>query len=223
MIELKPSELISDQETVNRRHCVRILVVVEGENDIAFLRRISFLLHYHDQRLPDLTDWERRGRLVFLPFGGSGLTAWTQRLQPLLLPEFHLYDRERPPETGFRQIAACAVNTRPGCRAVLTNKQALENYLHPQAVRAALGIEVAFDDVDTVGEVVARELYERKPHTDPWETLPYRTRKRQSNAAKRRLNTRAASAMTVEWLQQRDPDCEVASWLTAIAELAESR
>jgi hypothetical protein len=37
----------------------QVLLVVEGPNDIEFLRRISAIQHRDDRRLPDLTDMER--------------------------------------------------------------------------------------------------------------------------------------------------------------------
>ncbi len=97
-----------------------ILLVVEGVNDIELLRRISRLLHSDDASLPALAEMEQRGELVFVPFGGGNVKAWTRRLAPLAMPEFHLYDRESPPETDQRQEAADAVNRRPRCRAALT-------------------------------------------------------------------------------------------------------
>jgi hypothetical protein len=45
-----------------------VLVVVEGETDIQFLRRASAVLQADDQSLPDLGQLERRGKLVFAPF-----------------------------------------------------------------------------------------------------------------------------------------------------------
>ncbi len=46
------------------------LVVVEGPNDIEFLRRISTILHRDDRSLPDLAAMERELALVFVPSGG---------------------------------------------------------------------------------------------------------------------------------------------------------
>lgn len=50
-----------------------MLVVVEGPNDIEFLRRISAILHRDDPRMPDLADMERQFALVFAPTGGVDL------------------------------------------------------------------------------------------------------------------------------------------------------
>ena len=202
---------------------VRILVVVEGMNDIEFLRRISMLLHSHDESLPHLVEMEQRGELVFVPFGGGHVQAWTHRLAPLGKPEFHLYDHELPPETDPRREAAETVNRRPRCRAVLTRKRSLENYLHATAIKAAGEADVAFDDFDSAAEVTAKGLHQRGLVETPWELLPPRGRRRMTNRAKRWLNTKAADRMTVDLLRERDPAGEIISWLNMIGRLADAR
>jgi len=52
-----------------------VLLVVEGFNDIEFLRRISKILHAQDCSLSDLDELEEQGRIVFIPFGGGGIDA----------------------------------------------------------------------------------------------------------------------------------------------------
>ena len=202
---------------------VRILLVVEGTNDIEFLRRISMLLYASDDTLPHLVEMEQRGELVFVPFGGGSVHAWTHRLAPLGKPEFHLYDHELPPETDLRREAAETVNRRPRCRAVLTRKRSLENYLHATAIKAAGEVDVTFKDFDPAAKVVAKGLYQRGLDDTPWELLPPRARRRMANRAKRWLNTKAADHMTVELLRHRDPDGEIVSWLQTIGRLAESQ
>jgi hypothetical protein len=195
---------------------------VEGTNDIEFLRRISVLLHMHDTSLPDLADMEQKGELIFVPFGGSHVRAWMHRLAPLGKPEFHLYDHELPPETNHRREAEETVNRRPQCRAALTRKRSLENYLHPQAILAAGDIEVDFADFDPAAELVAKRLYELGLDETPWELLSRRSRGRLTHRAKRWLNTKAADCMTVNLLRDRDPDQEIISWLNTIAWLADT-
>ena len=169
-------------------------------------------------QLPNLEAIERRGGLIFVPYGGDPL-LWTHRLSNLNLPEFHLLDREAPPETDTRRRAAEIVNLRPRCRATVTAKRSLECYLHPDAVFEASGINVDFSDQDPVAELVAR----RRRNSDrqmPWEDLPQRTRRRQCARVKKWLNTRAVERMTPARLAERDPDGEVVSWLRTIARLA---
>ena len=197
-----------------------ILFVVEGTNDIEFLKRISQLLHNHDSTLPNLADWERSGELIFVPFGGGHVRAWGERLAPLGKPEFHLYDQELPPETDYRQLAADTVNSRHGCYAALTQKRCLENYLHPAAIQSEAQVRVEFGDFDPVAEATAKQLHATRIGEPPWELLTRRARNRTAHRIKRWLNTTAADQMTVSMLDQRDPGGEIISWLKAIKHLA---
>jgi hypothetical protein len=198
----------------------RLLVVVEGTHDVEFLRRISAMLHAVEPNLPDLADLERRGKLVFVPFGGGDSLPWAFRLAGLGRREFYLFDRDIPPATEARQRAAELVNWRPGCCAVLTNKRSLENYLDPRAVFEASGLHVAFSDDDNVADVAARARYARQEPQQPWDELPGRSRKRRRDKAKRWLNTKAVDRMTPERVCQCDPAGEIRSWLERIAKLA---
>ena len=197
-----------------------LLVVLEGKHDIEFIKRISTTLQIHDRRLPDLARMELEGALVFVPFGGGDLLAWAHRLAGLGRAEFHLYDREMPPETEVRQRAANIVNLRPRCRAVLTAKRALENYLAPAAIFEAGGIDVQFSDDDDVAALVAQKTHSLAARQEPWQAISSRARKRIRGRCKRWLNTQAVSCMTVERLADRDPQGEIRGWLETIAQLA---
>ncbi len=102
----------------------QVLLVVEGPNDIEFLRRISAILHRDDPTLPDLAAMERERALVFVPSGGVDLSS-AFRFAGLGLPEFHLLDRDMPPATQSRQQVAAMVNSRPRCFAAITSKRSL--------------------------------------------------------------------------------------------------
>ena len=200
---------------------VRVFVVVEGTNDIKFLKRISAILHTSNSAIPHLSHWEQQGKLIFVPTGGD-LLSWSDRLAPLGVPEFHLCDRELAPETELRRKVVESVNARPGCRAALTNKRSIENYLHPQALLEAGWQKLHIRDFDSVPEQVARQRFGASEPDISWECLSRRARKRCCYYAKRWLNTRAVERMTPELLADRDPDGEVISWLESIRELAAS-
>jgi hypothetical protein len=69
---------------------VRLLVIVEGQHDVAFLRIISRILHSDDPTLPDLGTLEHAGALVMVPIGGGDLLAWAARMvQPTLSQASH--------------------------------------------------------------------------------------------------------------------------------------
>jgi hypothetical protein len=80
-------ELVHPNRTAAGNH--PLLVIVEGGNDIQFLRRASAILKAEDDALPDLSHLERRGRIVFVPFGGDPRN-WVFRFAELRRPEFHL-------------------------------------------------------------------------------------------------------------------------------------
>jgi hypothetical protein len=199
----------------------KILLVVEGANDIQFLRRISSILHAADPTVVDLAQMERRGELIFVPGGGGDPLLWTFRLAALGPAEFHLQDRDDPPETQLHQRAIALVNGRPRCRAVLTRKRSLENYLHPDAIFEARGIRIAFSDDDNVPERIARHCHEHHTGGIGWDQMHSRARKRLRDKVKKWLNTAAAQRMTARRIAERDPDGEICGWLRAIAELAD--
>jgi putative ATP-dependent endonuclease of OLD family len=218
-----PPEALEAFGAVHHSPSVQILLVVEGVHDIRFLRRISRLLHRVDRRLPDLTDWEQNGRMIFVPTAGGDFLTWAERLANLLLPEFHLYDREAPPATDIRLRAVELVNRRPGCRATITRKRALENYLHPAAILEARGLDLAVSDHDDIPEAAARELLaQRHPHM-AWSSLSRRARKRLRDRTKHWLNAEAVDRMTPARLAERDPAGEVRGWLAAIEAIAKQR
>lgn len=202
---------------INNRPSVPVLVVVEGVHDVEFLRRLTARLHVEDASFPDLAVWEQQGLVIFIPFGGGGVLAWSSRFAPLGCPEMHLYDREIEPETALRQQAVDRINARPDCRALLLSKRSLENYLHRSAITNAGGGIIEVNDTAPLAMLVAEDWYFRQPHTYGWDELPLRTRRRQMGHAKRWLNTQAVDAMTLRMLSERDQTGELMTWLRKIA------
>jgi hypothetical protein len=198
----------------------RVFVVVEGQNDIEFLRRMSMMLHAADPQLPDLAQMEQRRELIFVPCGGADSLSWAWRLAGLAPAAFHLLDRDVSPATEARRQVADIVNWRPRCHAELCHMRSLENYLHPDAIFEVSGLRVEFSGDDHVAELIARQAYERHEGHLPWESLPPRARKRRRDKAKAWLNGRAVERMTPERLAESDPEGEVRSWLETIARLA---
>ncbi|MBP62009.1 MAG: ATP-dependent endonuclease [Planctomycetaceae bacterium] len=210
-----PPRHFTDSRSVAERRC--LLLVVEGVNDIEFLRRISRMLHRRDASLPDLEELERNGQMIFLPFGGGNVAAWATRLEPLGCRELHIYDREVGAETRYRIATAKQVDARSNCRAFVMAKRSLENYLHPQALQLAGGIDLPFGDHDSVAELVARERFTGEEPFVDWDALSRRAKKRLGNLAKRWLNRQVVEAMTPKLLSERDPDGEVIRWMQIVA------
>lgn len=194
-----------------------VLIIVEGIHDVEFLQRLTANLHLADASIPDLAAGEQAGLVIFVPFGGGSVLAWSSRFAPLRCREFHLYDREIEPETPVRQEAVDRINRRPNCHALLLRKRALENYLHTAAIVNSGGGMIVVNDEESMALAVARDWYHRQPQACPWDALESRTRRRMATRAKRWLNTVAVNAMTLGMLHQRDPAGELLSWLRKIA------
>ena len=193
-----------------------VLCVTEGVFDIACLTRLSQIVRTVEPDLPDLQELTAQGRMILIPAGGGDLAAWTHRLAPLICPQYYLFDREQMPETALRQSVVDQINERPYCRAVLTRKRSLENYLHPTAIAAASGIWVEITDDTPVAEAVAQA---RPAWQAVWPTLTHRARQRQIYRTKRLLNTEAVRHMTADLLAERDPAGEVIGWFRDIGRL----
>jgi hypothetical protein len=192
------------------------LIVVEGAHDVEFLKRLTVRLHVEETSIPDLPAGEHAGRIIFIPFGGGSVLAWSDRFAPLACREFHLYDREIEPETALRQTAVDRINRRPNCRALLLSKRSLENYLHPAAIVNAGGGPIVGMDCEPLATSVARAWYLRQPQALPWDELPPRARQRHVARSKRWLNRQAVEAMTLDMLARSDSTGELLSWLREI-------
>ena len=207
----------SDTDHGDRPLSSPVLIIVEGIHDVEFLRRLTANLHLADASIPNLAAREQAGLVVFVPFGGGSVLAWSSRFAPLRCREFHLYDREIAPETPVRQEAVDCINRRPNCHALLLRKRALENYLHTAAIVNSGGGMIVVNDEASMALAVARDWDHRQPQACPRDALASRARRRIAARSKRWLNTVAVNAMTLGLLHQRDPAGELLSWLRAIA------
>lgn len=201
--------LVADQLGVLPDKRVRLLLYVEGPNDVAFLENISSVTGDIDLA----TD----PRVAFVLSGGGNLKHWVNRryLQGLGIPEIHIYDRDS--DHGYQGQVNTVNGRGNGDWATLTTKREIENYLHPDAIQGALGVTVTFGDDDDVPMIVAQAIHEGSESPRGWDEVDDRDRSKKASGAKRRLCMEAAGRMTAELLGERDPDGEVSGWLTQIA------
>lgn len=199
-----------------RRETPRLVVVLEGPNDIAHLRRLSRILSRSDRMITNLDDLERSGTIAFVATGAASVSPIPAAVCGLGPPEVHLYDRETDATTRQRRRHVEAINRRTNCRAFLTHRRTLENYLHPHAIADARGLRVSFGPDDDVAAVVARSDLQLTARE--WAQLSPRARRRLRCRAKQWLNRDAVDCMTVQRLAQSDPDGEITGWLCTIGE-----
>lgn len=215
-------ELQFDSACSIQRSCsAALLLVVEGANDVEFLSRLARRLRVERADVPDLGALIDSGQLVIVPAGGGDPVVWAERLSPLCLFQYHLYDREQEPHTTARQRAITKINQRLNCQAALLTKRSLENYLHPAAILAAGGPDVSFGDEEAVAMLVAEQRFSLDHPNVAWGSLPRRAQHRLAYAAKRWLNRSAIEQMTAGLLAERDPAGELLDHLRAIATLAD--
>lgn len=194
---------------------VRLLLCVEGPTDVDFLSNVADVLR---PTFPVIPDIERDPRIAIIMLSGGNLQHWVDRkyLEKLGFPQMHIYDRDDgvPPkyEEHTKKVAAA------GHWARLTKKREIENYLHPDAIRDGLGVVVVFGDEDDVPELVAAQVHMGSASTKAWAEVEEHDRRQKVSKAKKRLNRDAAKRMTLDRLDERDPDREVLDWFATMVE-----
>ncbi|MFC1626211.1 ATP-binding protein [Pseudomonadota bacterium] len=209
---------------------IKIFIGVEGKHDIAFLKSISKGLRQAGEDVLDLEKMELDGELIFFPLGGSSLSLWTSRLEHLSRPEFHLFDRDNtPPAEARYQAEADAINMRERCKAVITGKKEMENYLHFDAINEAyyqqsnlnLGLAVNFGGFDDVPATIAELVHNASDSPNAWEDLEEDVRGKKISKAKRILNHVAVSLMTRARIDEVDPEADILGWFEEMKQLIE--
>jgi energy-coupling factor transporter ATP-binding protein EcfA2 len=212
---------ITDSLGVLPDHNIRVFFGVEGRHDILFLRTISAILQNARGRdIPDLGTEEDAGRLVFVPLGGSSIDLWISRLEGFNRPEFYLMDRDTmPPADPHYKGCADEMNQRDNCTAWHTGKRELENYIHPNILRAAhpnySGKGDASEDVPLLFAKAAHKSSESSVLWEDIECDRLKLKKKRDHA-KKRLNTELVAQMTPALLSEIDPDDDIRGWLREI-------
>lgn len=205
---------------------VKVLVFVEGENDINGLIRFSKLLNADDDSIISL---ENNEAVAFIPTGGSQLKYYIEKkyLDGLLQSQVHIYDSDIP--AYVQSVANLNNEGNPNKIGYNTRKLELENYLHHDAIIECyqdLNINIALSeitDTEDVPEKVATAVHSATSTSD-WGSInpdPVKTEEKQKkkvSKAKRQLNTGAVNRMTIERLRERGGYDEIKNWLLKIGE-----
>lgn len=187
---------------------IKVLICVEGPTDIQALKCLSRVLHVTDPALPDLS---QDPRFAFVPLGGSTLQHWVAGhfLSGLGRKEVHIYDSD---VADYGKAVAMVNARQDGSWGVQTSKHEIESYLHPDAIKDALGVVVDVADHlnadgHAVPKAVSAALYALAPIGDP----------KKDSTVKKLLAARAFPCMTAQRLAVRDPSDEVKSWMARLA------
>lgn len=183
---------------------IRLVVCVEGVNDISFLNTISAVLSRENASIRPMASVQD---VVLIPMGGSSLQDWVNHnyLKKLNIPEYHIYDSDG---TNAHQTECDEVNARTdGSSARMTSKREIENYIHKDAIKEVYGFDIEVSDVLDIPKTISEYL---KAHGLP---------SSKQNNVKKRLNEEATKHMNFARLNERDPDHEVLSWICDIEKI----
>lgn len=206
---------IADEMGVLPDNRVQVLLYVEGPHDVNFLDRIAMVLKSARPEIPIPSTDPRIGIIIT---GGGNLKHWVNKryLAGLQKPEVHIYDRDdnvNPPYLNAIQT----VNGR-GHLGFLTTKREMESYLHHDAIHEGCGHLLTHPNWDwaDIPEMLAMAVHNADPASAPWTHVSEDRRKKKCSRAKERLNSDAASKMTLARLRQSDPTNEIEGWFNAL-------
>lgn len=203
---------------------VKVLIFVEGENDVNALIGLSKILSANDNNIINL---EGNEQVAFIPTGGSQLKFYIEKkyLDGLLQSQVHIYDSDVPDYVA--SVAALNAEGADNKIGYNTLKLELENYLHHEAINECyqesnITINLTeITDIEDVPEKVAIAVHSETSDTD-WNNInpdPVKTEEKQKkkiSKAKRQLNNIAITKMTVDRLRERGGYDEIRGWLERI-------
>lgn len=209
---------------------VKVLIFVEGENDINGLINYSKLLSRHD---PSIINLENNEAVAFIPTGGSQLKYYIEKkyLDGLRQAQVHIYDSDI--QSYIDAIADLNGENNPLKVGYNTLKLELENYLHHEAINECyhdfnININISeILDTDDVPEKVAIYVHNASSESN-WDSIhpdPIKNEEKQKkkiSKAKKRLNVTAIEKMTVERLRARDGYDELKGWFDKVKEFVDA-
>lgn len=122
------------KEDINK---IKLILCFEGPTDIEFFKRLSKKFKT-DKFYVDLDNYEE---IIMIPLGGSTLKKWVNNnyLRGMNIPEIHIYDRDRK---EYKDLAEKINNENGNRKAIITDKNEIENYVHPNIISEIFSIEI---------------------------------------------------------------------------------
>ena len=201
---------------------IKVVVCFEGYTDIEFMKNINANIEEY-KKIIDLND--ESVLLVFL--GGSTLQHYINYnyLDKLNVPQIHIYDSDfnQSNEKLHFQYKKYIdkINQQPNSNfGFMTNKAEIENYIHPEIIKACYEIDTCFHLEDEnwltnwskndLPSYINQNAYKNNPSIEPISS------KRMS---KKHLSTELSKSLTKEYLVELEAFDEIKSWFEKIAEL----
>lgn len=198
---------IADQLGVISSSKVKLIILVEGKNDVNFLKHISKILYSVNKTKINLFS---DNRIVFIPTGGvESLKDYinSKYLRGFGIPEIYIADKDND-------------NHQKISKAVVTERREMENYIHPDVIIDYFtdkyptlkkeDFTIDFNNQDTEIPKELHELLKSKEHEFGNENAP------RQDTIKNWLNTRIVSKMNYEHLKELKVHKEIESWFKLI-------
>lgn len=200
-------KVISDTLGIHPFFKHKVVVFVEGENDIKFLLNIN----QHIGDFKNIIDLKEE-QISIIPLHGGNLKNWVDRdyLKDSNIIEFHIYDSDlnSGKNTNKYQEEIYKVNSRKdGSCAITTQKREMENYIHKSLIEKEFGIDlsgIADYNVEDIPSFITSRIHVAKTE----------------EAIKAILNGRLSKQLTREMLEELDAFDEIKGWFEKIKELA---
>ena len=187
----------------------KVVVCVEGENDVNFLRNINKCI----KEYRNIIDIEKE-RINIIPLTGSNLKRWVDEnyLKDSNVKEIHIYDNDR---ADYKAKIEEINNMNDGRRiGWVTNKREMENYISPTLIEQELAIDLCnykenWSDIDVPKLLVGKVM------------LHIHDVAKREKELKVRLNSSISKKINKEYLDEIGAYDEIEEWFLKIKEVCE--
>lgn len=196
---------------------VKVLLYVEGNNDISALKGYSKLLSDNHLIAEDIMSSSKVGVVIT---GGSSLRYYIDNkyLDGLGKPAVHIYDNDKQEYRDY--VARVNGEGSPLKKAFNTSLLEMENFLCKEAIEeayAANGQAVVLPVIQNDSDVP--NLVCRAFNPD-WDTFDVEKQTKKESKVKRVLNTQAVEKMTIARLEAKGVKEELKGWLDTLIDLS---
>lgn len=196
---------------------VKVLLYVEGNNDVTALKGYSKLLFENDIIEEDIMASNKVGIVIS---GGSSLRFYIDKkyLDGLGKPVVHIYDNDKEEYKDI--VNRVNAEGNPSKKAFNTSMLEMENFLCKEAIEEAYadnGSTVSIPNFDGHADVPTLVCRANNPD---WDTFDDKKKKSKESKVKHLLNTQAVAKMSVERLEAKGVINELKTWFDTIIAFA---
>lgn len=195
---------------------VKVLLYVEGNNDISALKCYSKILFDANVIQEDIMDSEKVGIVIT---GGSSLRYYIDNkyLDGLGKPVVHIYDSDKEEYRNY--VASINAEGNPNKKAFNTSMLEMENFLCKEAIEEAYADNGTVVALTAIAEDTDVPVLVCKAMNPDWDTFDEEKKGQKESKVKRMLNGQAVKKMTIARLEARGVTDELKGWFDTIIAL----